>query len=105
VGRRRAGPHPAGEPAAAVLALAAWKGRVCMRAPIPAEERIPPVSRVVAEALVRRQGPLRIATRAARLGLSPTMTRTLVVACGAAALDGDVAAEPERRRDELWRTA
>jgi hypothetical protein len=76
-----------------------------MRAPIPAEERIPPVSRVVAEALVRRQGPLRIATRAARLGLSPTLTRTLVVACGAAALDVDVDTEPERRRDVPWRSA
>jgi hypothetical protein len=58
-----------------------------MRAPIPAEDRLPPVSRVVAEALVRRQGPRRIVTRATRLGLSPGLTRALVVACGASALD------------------
>ena len=38
-------------------------------------------------ALVRRQGPLRVATRAARLGCSPTLTRTPVVACSATALD------------------
>ena len=76
-----------------------------MRAPIPAEERIPPVSRVVAEALVRRQGPLGIATRAARLGLSPTLTRTVVLACGAAALDVDVDSLRERQRHEPWRSA
>ena len=40
-----------------------------MQAPIPAEDRLPRVSRVIAEALVRRQGPLRIVTRATRLGL------------------------------------
>jgi hypothetical protein len=58
-----------------------------MRAPNPAEERTPRVSRVIAEALVRRQGPRRIVTRATRLGLSPVLTRALVVACGASALD------------------
>ena len=67
-----------------------------MRAPIPAEDRPPRVSRVVAEALVRRQGPRRIVTRAARLGLSPGLTRALVVACGASALDADgLAARPQ----------
>ncbi len=60
-----------------------------MRAPSPAEERETRVSRVVAEALVRRQGPLRIANRATRLGLSPTLTRAMIVACGASALDAD----------------
>jgi hypothetical protein len=60
-----------------------------MRAPIPAEDRPPRVSRVIAEALVRRQGPRRIVTRATRLGLSPVLTRALVVACGASALDAD----------------
>jgi hypothetical protein len=60
-----------------------------MRAPIPAEDRSPRVSRVIAEALVRRQGPRRIVTRATRLGLSPVLTRALVVACGASALDAD----------------
>jgi hypothetical protein len=58
-----------------------------MRSPLPVEDRTPPVSRVIAEALVRRQGPRRIVTRATRLGLSPTMTRAVVVACGASALD------------------
>ncbi|MFN8663023.1 MAG: hypothetical protein U0075_14130 [Thermomicrobiales bacterium] len=53
----------------------------------PETERAPRVSQVIAEALVRRQGPLRIASRAARLGCSPTLTRTLVVACSATALD------------------
>lgn len=60
-----------------------------MHAPISAEDRTPPVSRVIAEALVRRQGPRRIVTRAARLGLSPVLTRAVVVACGASALDVD----------------
>jgi hypothetical protein len=58
-----------------------------MRAPDPAEERTPRVSQVVAEALVRRQGPFKIVSRAERLGLPPTLTRALVVACGASALD------------------
>lgn len=58
-----------------------------MRAPDPAEERTPRVSQVVAEALVRRQGPLKIVSRASRLGLPPTLTRALVMACGASALD------------------
>ena len=53
----------------------------------PETERAPRVSQVVAEALVRRQGPLRVAVRATRLGCSPTLTRTLVVACSATALD------------------
>lgn len=58
-----------------------------MRAPNPVAERETRVSRVVAEALVRRQGPRRIVTRATRLGFSPTLTRAVVVACGASALD------------------
>ena len=65
------------------------KGMVSMRPPIPAEDRIPPVSRVIAEALVCRQGPRRIVTRATRLGLSPVLTRAVVVACAASALDSD----------------
>ena len=40
---------------------------VSMRPPIPAEDRTPPVSRVIAEALVLRQGPRRIVTRATAL--------------------------------------
>ena len=58
-----------------------------MRAPLPVEERVPRVSRVVAEALVERQGPRRIVTQANQLGLPPVLTRALVVACGASALD------------------
>lgn len=58
-----------------------------MRAPNPVEVRETRVSRVVAEALVRRQGPRRIVTRATRLGLPPMLTRAVVVACGASALD------------------
>jgi hypothetical protein len=69
-----------------------------MRAPTPAEERDTRASRIVAEALVRRQGPRRIVTRATRLGFSPTMTRALVVACGASALDVDHL--PSRRQLE-----
>ena len=42
-----------------------------MRPPIPAEDRIPPVSLVIAEALVRRQGPSRIVTRATVSGSLP----------------------------------
>ena len=74
---------------AAALSIQSGKGMVSMRAPSPAEDRIPPVSRVIAEALVRRQGPRRIVTRATRLGLSPVLTRAVVVACAASALDSD----------------
>jgi hypothetical protein len=62
-----------------------------MGAPTPFDERATPVSRVIAEALVLRQGPRRIVARAVRLGLSPMLTWALVVACGAAALDIDAA--------------
>jgi hypothetical protein len=62
---------------------------VSMHAPIRPEDRTPPVSRVIAEALVRRQGPSRIVTRATHLGLSPILTRAVVVACAASALDSD----------------
>ena len=44
-------------------------------------------SRLIAEALVKRHGPKRIAQRAARHGLSPTLTRAMVVACGAVAIE------------------
>src|SRR5215210_5207597 len=71
------------------LSLQSGKGMVSMRPPIPAEDRTPPVSRVIAEALVLRQGPRRIVTRATRLGLSPVLTRAVVVACAASALDSD----------------
>lgn len=67
------------------------KATAPMRAPIPADDREPRVSRVVAEALVRRQGPLRIAARATRMGISPILTRAMIVACGATSLDSDAA--------------
>lgn len=90
------GPQPAGEPAATALAITTWKGLGSMRAPNPVEECETRVSRVIAEALVRRQGPRRIVTRAVRLGFSPTLTRAVVVACGASALD--TGSLPVRRR-------
>lgn len=65
-----------------------------MRAPTPVDREIQ-VSRIVAEALVRRQGPLRIAARATRMGLSPILTRAMIVACGATSLDSD--GGPRRR--------
>jgi hypothetical protein len=60
-----------------------------MRAPNLVNDREARVSRIVAEALVRRQGPLRIASRATRMGLSPILTRAMIVACGATSLDSD----------------
>jgi len=81
------------------LSLQSGKGMVSMRPPIPAEDRTPPVSRVIAEALVLRQGPRRIVTRATRLGLSPVLTRAVVVACAASALDSDGIAVKQRPAD------
>jgi hypothetical protein len=71
-----------------------------MHAPVPAEDRSPRVSRVIAEALVERQGPQRIVNQANRLGLPPTLTRAVVVACGASALDTDDV--PLRQRPVSW---
>lgn len=50
-------------------------------------------SRLIAEALVKRQSPSRIALKARRHGISRTFTRTMVVACGAAIM------EPRDQRD------
>ena len=69
-----------------------------MHAPVPAEDRAPRVSRVIAEALVQRQGPRRIVKQANQLGLPPTLTRAVVVACGASALDIDIGSVPPRQR-------
>jgi hypothetical protein len=44
-------------------------------------------SRLVAESLVKRHAPSRILLRAQRLGLSPELTRAVVVACSAAAIE------------------
>lgn len=54
-------------------------------------ETPPRPSRVIAEALVQRHGPHRIANRAARLGLSPQLTRAMVTACGQTAVDPSAA--------------
>jgi hypothetical protein len=61
----------------------------------PAEqpsEDAPRASRLIAEALVKRHSPSRIVMKARRMGLSPTLARTMVVACSAAAI------EPHDRR-------
>lgn len=44
-------------------------------------------SQLIAEALVKRHGPKRIAQRAARQGISPALTRAMVLACGAVAIE------------------
>ncbi len=65
-----------------------WKGNEPpMLAATPFEDHLPRPSRVIAEALVQRHGPRRIVDRAARLGLSPQLTRAMVAACGATAVD------------------
>lgn len=53
----------------------------------PAAPPSPRASRLIAEALVQRQGPRVIVDRASRLGLSPELTRAMVAACGATAVD------------------
>ena len=58
-------------------------------------------SRVVAEALVKRWGPKRIAVRANRLGFPAPLTEAMLVACSAAATDigaGSGQAEAAARR-------
>ncbi len=51
-------------------------------------------SRVVAEALVKRWGPKRIAVRANRLGFPAPLTEAMVVACSAAAIDTGTGSDP-----------
>ncbi len=63
--------------------------------PTPSETQTPRPSRVIAEALVQRHGPDCIVARASKLGLPPQLTRAMVVACSATALD---AARSTRRR-------
>lgn len=53
----------------------------------PPEDQTPRPSRVIAEALVKRHGPYCIVTQASKLGLAPELTRAMVVACSATALD------------------
>jgi hypothetical protein len=56
-----------------------------MRPATPFEDPTPRPSQLIAEALVERLGPRRIAKRAARLGFSPQLTHVVVIACGATA--------------------
>lgn len=61
-----------------------------MRPALVAEESNTRASRLIAEALVQRYGPRRIVVNANRLGLPPQLTRAVVVACSATALDATV---------------
>jgi hypothetical protein len=56
-----------------------------MRPAMSQDESAPRPSELIAEALVQRLDPSRIAKRAARLGFSPQLTHVMVVACGATA--------------------
>lgn len=56
----------------------------------PAHHHDPRPSRLIAEALVARHGPQAITTRATMLGLSHRLTRVMVAACGATAVDAPV---------------
>jgi len=51
------------------------------------EETPPRPSRLIAESLIRRDGPRRIGTRAARLGFPPQLTCAMIAACGQTAID------------------
>lgn len=55
-------------------------------ATVPAASAARP-SQVIAEALVERQGPRQIVSRAAALGLSCQLTQAIVAACCATAVD------------------
>lgn len=58
-----------------------------MEAPVQTESRPLRPSRVIAEALVDRQGPSQITARARRLGFSPSLTCAVVAACCQTAID------------------
>lgn len=60
----------------------------------PSENQAPRPSRVIAEALVQRHGPHCIVDRASKLGLPPQLTRVMVVACSATALDAARSTRP-----------
>lgn len=59
------------------------------------DESAPRPSELIAEALVQRLDPSRIAKRAARLGFSPQLTHVMVVACGATALQAQDQEPPQ----------
>jgi hypothetical protein len=65
-----------------------------MRPALVIEEPNTRASRLIAEALVQRYGPRRIVVSANRLGLPPQLTRAVVVACSATALDATTAGRP-----------
>jgi len=67
-----------------------------MMARNPSEQPPAPPSRMIAEALVERQGPCQIVTKAATLGLSRQLTRVILVACGATAVDANRIASPRQ---------
>ncbi len=58
-----------------------------MEAPVQRESALLSPSRVIAEALVDRQGPKQITARARRLGFPPSLTTAVVVACCSTAVD------------------
>ncbi len=58
-----------------------------MESSIRTEPRPLSPSRVIAEALVDRQGPNQITARARRLGFSPSLTTAVVAACCQTAVD------------------
>ena len=58
-----------------------------MEAPVQRESVMLSPSRVIAEALVDRQGPKQITARARRLGFPPSLTTAVVVACCSTAVD------------------
>jgi hypothetical protein len=66
-----------------------------MRPAISLDESAPRPSELIAEALVQRLDPSRIAKRAARLGFSPQLTHVMVVACGATALQAQEQEPPQ----------
>ncbi len=66
-----------------------------MRAPTDLETTKTRPSQVIAEALVGRHSPSQITSRAATLGLPRPLTRAMVIACCATAVD--VSASPRRR--------
>ncbi len=66
-----------------------------MRAPIDLETTKTRPSQVIAEALVERHSPSQITSRAAKLGLPRPLTRAMVIACCATAVDAS--GQPRRR--------
>ncbi len=66
-----------------------------MRAPTGLETTTLRPSQVIAEALVGRHSPSQITSRAAKLGLPRPLTRAMVIACCATAVD--TSTTPRRR--------